>query len=371
MDSSTIQVSIEVFDNLTDFVKLTPTERTRVIRVGLDLVEHSQTLALNEADDEWSAKLAELRKTNEQSLKEVRDQCSHLQKKLDAQSRDFQSEKAELAARIKENAFNAHQAEIDNLRQQNAQLNDTIQSQSGMFQTKLDETLREWRTHHDNTISAERANFDSQRQVYEDKINSLIGRTQNSTIRGQEGETELFATLNRLFPTALIEDTHTIPGRGDFILQIDGLTMMLENKNYTRNVQKSEVDKFYRDMESSSNSDLQCGVLISMNCGISCKEDFSVEVRNGKPVMFLHNIVENPKHIKLAVQLFQVLLAHPATDLSNTEEVSKIANIAKAVKRNFVTQRKQLDKYFKDQSANIDQQQGYMIELFGLLKMKY
>ena len=50
-----------------------------------------------------------------------------------------------------------------------------------------------------------------------------------------------------MFPSADIEDTHNIPHRGDFIMRLNEITMMIETKNYSRNVQKSEVDKFYRD----------------------------------------------------------------------------------------------------------------------------
>ena len=94
-----------------------------------------------------------------------------------------------------------------------------------------------------------------------------------------------------LFPTYDIQDTHSQPGRGDFILN-DGneFTMMIENKNYRRNVQKSEIDKFYRDIDNPANNDIKCALFISLSSGIATKNDFQFEIRNMIPIIFLHNI---------------------------------------------------------------------------------
>ena len=73
-----------------------------------------------------------------------------------------------------------------------------------------------------------------------------------------------------------------------------------EAKNYSRNVQKAEIDKFYRDIDSAANSDVQCAVFVSLKTGISSRDDFELEVRNGKPIIFMHSLEDNFMNILLA-----------------------------------------------------------------------
>ena len=87
----------------------------------------------------------------------------------------------------------------------------------------------------------------------------------NSTLKGQVGEECMLQELNQRFPRADIEDTHKSTGRGDFILKEGAFGMLIEIKNYTKNVPKHEIDKFYKDM--NTNHDIQCGVLLSLQSG--------------------------------------------------------------------------------------------------------
>ena len=57
--------------------------------------------------------------------------------------------------------------------------------------------------------------------------------------------------------------------------------MMVDAKNYSRNVQKAEIDKFYRDIDSPANSDIQCAAFVSLKTGIAGKADFERNDRAG------------------------------------------------------------------------------------------
>ena len=113
---------------------------------------------------------------------------------------------------------------------------------------------------------------------------ACILTTKHSTIKGQAGEEFTHHELNRRFPTAEIEDTHKQTGRGDFIMKENDFTMLIETKNYKKNVTKPEIEKFYRDMEI--NNDIQCGLFLSLKSGICNRDDLALEVINGKPVPF-------------------------------------------------------------------------------------
>ena len=372
MEVPEIQISIPVlFDKLSEFVALSSAEQCHTIRLGLAIREYSSQYILSTSNEDWEQKLQIIRKDYEDQLSTLQTECKGLRKKLNNHENEHRVDKEALAASVRENAYTTFKAELDSLNRRNSELQQQLSGLTSSLQQKFDMSLKEWRDFYEQKLSLQQNELANVRNNYEEKYNALLGRNQNSTMRGQDGETQVYLMLNNLFPTALIEDTHTCPGRGDFIVNLDGMTMMVENKNYSRNVQKSEVDKFYRDIESQSNSDVHCGVLISMNCGISCKDDFSMEVRNGKPVMFLHNIKDNFEHIRLAYQMFKVILSSSNIDLEDAEIRGKLGNVAKSVKRNFQNQKKMLDKYYKDHINALEQQQKDIVELFSITKCKY
>lgn len=372
MEESEIQISFPVmFDKLSEFVALSSADKCHTIRLGLAIREYTSQYIISTSNEEWENKLLDIKTDYDNLLDSVRTECTSLKQQLRNITNEHRADKEALAANIRENAYTTFKSEIDSLTKRNNDLQQQLSNLTSSLQQKFDLSLREWREFYEQKLLHQTNELDKVRQSYEEKYNALLGRNQNSTMRGQDGENEVYLMLNNLFPTALIEDTHTCPGRGDFIVNLDDMIMMVENKNYTRNVQKSEVDKFYRDIESQSNSDVHCGVLISMNCGISCKEDFSIEVRNGKPIMFLHNIKDNFSHIRLAYQMFKVILSSSNIDLQDAEVRGKLGNVAKSVKRNFQNQKKMLDKYYKDHVSALEQQQTDIIELFNITKCKY
>ena len=110
---------------------------------------------------------------------------------------------------------------------------------------------------------------------------------------------------------------------------------MVENKNYSKNVQKSEIDKFYRDLERESNNDIQYAVFVSMNTGICNRDDFAFEVRNGKPIIFIH---------KKRLRIFSKNI-----DLSDKDVICGFKNVSTNVKRNFNKQKSILDKFIAKQ----------------------
>jgi len=371
MELPEIQISIVMFNELSEFIALSSAEQCQTIRIGMEMMKHSRQYILSTSNEDWEQKLVGIKNEYQDQILSIQTECKGLKKKLNNYDNEHRAEKEALAASIRENAYTSFKTEVDSLTRRNNDLQQQLSNLTSSLQQKFDVSLREWREFYEQKLSLQNSELDKIRLSYEEKYNALLGRNQNSTMRGQDGENEVYLMLNSLFPTALIEDTHTLPERGDFIVTLDNLTMMVENKNYTRNVQKSEVDKFYRDIESQSNSDVNCGLLISMNCGISCKEDFSIEVRNGKPVMFLHNIKDNFNHIRLAYQMFKVMLSSSNIDLEDAEVRGKLRNVAKSVKRNFQNQKKVLDKYYKDQMSVLEQQQKDIIELFNITKCKY
>lgn len=373
MDNKPITTIIEIqpFDNIRNFLNLSFSERTSIVKLGLHLHEQGKQVQLSEQNTQWQVEMNELKSKHSKMLDTMRKERDELKQRITALQSSFSMEKETLSSTIMENAHITFKSQIDNLRDRNDLLQAKMSNIEQDNRKAMQQQLAEQREFYEAKLQRQTADFEGIRSSYEERMNTIIGRSQNSTIKGKESEEEVFTMLNKLFPTAIIEDTHTIPGRGDFILRFDSIVMMVETKNYTRNVQKSEVDKFYRDMESPSNSDIQCGVLMSMNCGICAHEDFTLEVRSGKPVMFLHNVRDNITHISLAAQMFKLILSQTTLDLSNKELRGRLMQLAKTIKTNYQKQKTHLDKYYQQSLGLIEDQQTQIRELYTALCVKY
>ena len=216
----------------------------------------------------------------------------------------------------------------------------------------------EIRAQYEGMLSNERAKYEG-----------TFVHTQNSTILGQDGENFTYCELNKSFPSAEIEDCRKQSGRGDFIMTDGDFVMMVECKNYKKNVLKPEVEKFYRDVDS--NNDIKCAVLVSLKSGICAKSDFHFEVRGGKPILFLHKISQNIHNLLLAVRFFKLIMSSESLDLNCQETLAKIKNIAPTVKRAFRSQKKMLDKFKKNMEENVLNLEQHIIQLFELIAVKY
>ena len=214
-----------------------------------------------------------------------------------------------------------------------------------------------------------RAQYDLLLAAERKKYEGTFVHTQNSTILGQDGENYTYCELNKAFPSAEIEDCRKQSGRGDFIMTEGDFVMMIECKNYKKNVLKPEVDKFYRDVDT--NNDIKCAVLVSLKSGICAKSDFHFEVRDGKPILFLHKISQNIHNLLLAVRFFKLIMSSESLDLNCQETLAKIKNIAPTVKRAFRSQKKMLDKFKKNMEENVLNLEQHIIQLFELITVKY
>jgi len=227
--------------------------------------------------------------------------------------------------------------------------------------------LKEHYERSDETIKRLRDELSKEKDKYEQQL--II--SQNSTLKGQQGEEHTFKQLNLLFPSAEVHDTHNEPGRGDFIVKLDDIVFMVENKNYSKNVQKSEIDKFYRDLDRDSNNDIQCAVLVSMHTGICGRDDFEFEVRNNKPILFLHKLSSNFTNLELAFKFFKLIINQKDIDLNNKEIAGLFKNMANSIKRNFKKLKKQLDKFHSDQTQTLLQNEEDIINLYKTMKLTY
>jgi len=119
--------------------------------------------------------------------------------------------------------------------------------------------------------------------------------------KGKHSEDLLSNLLCELYPTASVQNCTALTASGDFLLVRGGglPKVMLENKNYQRNVEQEEVDKFLRDAAAQRCS----AVMISQFSGIVSKPNFFIEVNDGHVLVYLHNVQYAKDLIRLAVDV--------------------------------------------------------------------
>ena len=201
-------------------------------------------------------------------------------------------------------------------------------------------------------------------------INRNRNITKNSGKKGQVGENWVFNNLLKIFPTYEVIDSHAKGHKGDFIIKGENLICMLESKNYSKNVTKREITKFYKDIDS--NDEYNCAVLLSITSGVCNKNDFCFEFRNGKPVLFLHNVFDNPQNIKIAIDVFKLILknmdcfdvAKEEMQLQLKEKIKDIISIHKKCVSNLNDYNKLMNQLFQKQWENLTE----FFELFNLEK---
>lgn len=147
-------------------------------------------------------------------------------------------------------------------------------------------------------------------------MNTYFQKQFCSSSKGKQGEQVLENVLNNSFPTADIINTSAQKHSGDFILQHkDKEKILIDTKDYNRNVPTDEVKKIIRDIEIQD-----ChGILISQNSGICLKNNFEINIHNNKVIIYITNCEYDGDKIKLAVNTIEYL-SRMINELRNINE---------------------------------------------------
>lgn len=350
----TIDVQLQIEDNsiLTSFLKETPDIKSKMIYLGYTLYQDCKQMISGWDKSDYHQQVSDLQeKLTQQSKQMDRLTTSHVEELTqlthDVKQRTmakYEVDSKEINAKCK-----SLQEELDSVRM-------TLSKQ---HQDTLDEKMDSLRTMYEDKLQQER-----------DKVLKYMTISENSSVKGQQGEEYTFHQLNLLFPKYLVEDTHHTDARGDFIVHNDNCMMMVEAKQYQRNVPLVEIEKFHRDMELETNKDIQCGVIISLDSGICGKEDFHIEFIGGKPVIYLHHTRNQMHHIKLAFMLFHILLRQETLDTKMETAATVFKGLSKKLRRNYNKQKSIIDKHRAEQLKQLDEQQSYIVELYSQLGLK-
>ena len=170
-------------------------------------------------------------------------------------------------------------------------------------------------------------------------ISELLRKMENSSSKGKISENILYNIITPLYPTAEIISVGNTKETGDIIIRRkDRPTILLENKNYDRNVTTDEVKKFLRDVDTQHCS----GIMLAQHSGIANKDNYQIEYINGNIVMFIHNVEYQSERIKIAIDIIDSLKQKMADFQHDSEDTNVDKSILEAINleyQNFITQK--------------------------------
>jgi hypothetical protein len=197
----------------------------------------------------------------------------------------------------------------------------------------------------------------------------------SSQFKGQYSEHMLETILTEMYPTAQIENTTAHTACGDFMIHREGMPdVMIENKNYERNVDLDEIKKFVRDVSNKECS----GIMMSQLSGIVSKPNFFIEVHNGKVLVYLHRVFFSKEQIKMAMDVIDHLSSRLVAIVSKEEEHGinlrkEIMDKINAEVQQFIKQKEMLTATVKEYSKKMLTQleELQLPELIRLINDKY
>jgi hypothetical protein len=178
------------------------------------------------------------------------------------------------------------------------------------------------------------------------ELNDFLNKYKNnSSIKGNVSEAELYYMLQTIMPTDEINKVSTDTATCDFkVNRLDKTKpcILFENKDYARSAPTDEVKKFERDIQQQKIH----GIFISQKSPITYKNNFQIDIINGLIHIYIPNAEYDYDKIKLAVDIIDNL-ALKLEIMNNSSEdelsVSKedMNDIIEEYK-NFITQKLQM-----------------------------
>jgi hypothetical protein len=162
----------------------------------------------------------------------------------------------------------------------------------------------------------------SSAQSLNTSVTEVLKKLENSSAKGKISENIIVNILHSLYPTAQIDHVGQTKETGDIIIsRKDKPKILVENKDWGKNVVQEEVKKFIHDIETQNCS----GIFLSQNYGIANKENFEINIHDGNVLIYVHEANNEPEKIKLAIDIID----HFKSKLNDFKEEKNIESIPK------------------------------------------
>jgi len=151
-------------------------------------------------------------------------------------------------------------------------------------------------------------------QEIDDKLDALLHIRTNSSRKGRLSEDLCIQRLNQQYPDWEFSDVTHVGHEGDCRAISSIGEILYEFKSYDTNVNKEQLNKFYRDLETTG---IKLGIFVSNTSGIVGKKDLEWEIINGSLVIYISNVGFNGQGCIMATELLLALVKSNILDTDN------------------------------------------------------
>ena len=370
-----MELFLDPNDSNQRFKSLNSSDQNLVINLGLKLYEKGVKDYQLWKNNEWEERINTLENDKNEIIQSLKNS---LQLKTD-QLRNLMVEQKEQIVVIKneveEQVKSIYESKIKNNEMEKRGLQEKLEGEKEKlwnmkesFYNDLSEKCDIIRKEEEEKRNSLRKTYDTLLEKERERYITVTKRQENSTLLGQDGESFTYHKLNVLFPKSEVIDTHDEKQCGDFKLVYKNIPLLLEVKNYKRNVLKKEIEKFQRDM--LYRSEMKGGIFISLKSGISSRDDFQLEVYDGRPVIFLTQVKDNMEKIQLAAKFIETMVKENI-DLKNEELVGGLKKLVPVIKRKWNTLKGNVENFKNKMTRDLLEQEGNIVEIFKIIGMKY
>jgi hypothetical protein len=172
------------------------------------------------------------------------------------------------------------------------------------------------------------------KQLYIEQENKSIN---NSSIKGKIGEDKLQTILIQMYNDIEIETT-TIGGCCDYHMHFDFGLVLVETKDYKKNIPLQEIEKFIDDITRYNSH----GLFLSQHSGICGKKNFQIDIHNNNILVYIHYVQYNPDIIHIGIDIIQ----HFNKTLHNVDTNIIIdKSTLEAIHNEYIKYSNQIDEY--------------------------
>ena len=149
----------------------------------------------------------------------------------------------------------------------------------------------------------------------DDKLDALLHIRTNSSRKGRLSEDLCIQRLIQKYPTWDISDVTYIGHEGDCRAKTPFGEILYEFKSYDTNVNREQLNKFYKDLETTG---LKYGIFVSNTSGIVGKKDLEWEIINKDTlVIYISNTGFNGQGCIMATELLIALIENNILNQEN------------------------------------------------------
>lgn len=362
---------------LNKIIKLSGEKLIKVLELGIIAYESMENQKQRWENSDFNIKIKTMEYSQKEKEKKYFNDLDSKNRIIKDLRREFAEKQGHLHKQIEETVRLNYQSQVnfkdETIKNITKQLKESQSNMDTLRKTfnytemsRRDELTKE----HKNEMQQLRDNYDKKIDTMQESIMSIQKINENSFFKGKVGEDKMKQILTMLFPKNEIEDTHSQPGRGDFIITCkNDKKILIDNKDYSSNVPKKEIDKFEKDIRE--NADVFGGVLISNSSGVSKKDDFQIDIINSKPVMYLHKTNNDNNKIKCAIDLIESILCANHIDFQDKEICDKLCKISSEIKRKINKIKRDMDKHTKNIIETVLNIETLVKDVFLNTKTKY